>query len=129
LSLTALGRQEEARRVALKIDRGKDSPYVPLALLYLELGNRTKACSHALAGYSQAWGEGPPYHDHWDLEDCRKVLLALGEPEPILPPFDLSRVEPFDFEPEVERLIEKELSKKAGREAEAAKRANSPKPP
>lgn len=96
-----------------------------MALLYLELGDWTKASSHALAGYNDAWGEGPPYHCHWDLEDCRKVLTALGEPEPMLSPFDPSKVEPFDFEPEVERLIEKALVEKT--EREAPKNANRQK--
>jgi hypothetical protein len=139
LSLAACGRHEEARRVAAKVDHGKDPPHVALALLYLALGDQAKARAHALAGYQQAWGEGPPYHDHWDLEDCRKVLTAVGEAEPVLPPFDPSKVEPFDFEPDVERLIETKLAEKAkaaeerakrdgAREAEAAKSANPPKP-
>jgi tetratricopeptide (TPR) repeat protein len=94
VSLAALGRQEEARRVTAKVNHGKDPPHVPLALLHLELGDQVKARTHALAGYKEAWGEGPPYHDHWLLEDCRKVLAAVGEPEPVLPPFDPSKVPP-----------------------------------
>lgn len=122
ISLAAIGRKDEARRIAAKVDTGKEPPDVALALLYLDLGDREKARQHALAGYRRAWGEGPPYHDHWDLEDCRKVLAAVGEPEPQLPPFDPSKVEPFDFEPAVERLIEKLLAKRAASEAEEAKR-------
>lgn len=122
ISLVVLGRKDEARRIAAKVDTGKEPPHIPLALLYLELGDHEKARQHALAGYKKAWGEGPPYHHHWDLEDCRKVLAAVGEPEPQLPPFDPSKVEPFDFEPAVERLIEKKLAEKAEREARKAKR-------
>jgi hypothetical protein len=122
LSLAALGRREEAQRVAAKVDHGKKPPHISLALLYLELGDQAKAREHALAGYKDAWGEGPPYHDHWDLEDCRKVLAAVGEPEPPLAPFDPSKVEPFDFEPDVERLIEKKLAEKAKAAEEKAKR-------
>jgi tetratricopeptide (TPR) repeat protein len=140
LSLAALGRQEEARRIAAKVDRGKKPPHVSLALLYLALGDQAKACTHALAGYKEAWGEGPPYCAHWDLEDYRKVLAAVGEPEPALPPFDPTKVERFDFEPDVERLIEKKLAEKAkkaeekakrdaARQAEAAKSANAPRQP
>ena len=116
-SLAAEGRRDEARRLAAKVDRGRKPPHLPLALLYLELGERDRAYAHALAGYKKAWAEGPPYHDHWDLEDCRMVLAALGEPEPVLPPFDPAKVEPFDFEPLVERLIEQRLAEKA-KEAE-----------
>ena len=50
------------------------------------------------------------------------MLAAVGEPEPVLPPFDLAKVEPFDFEPDVERLIEKKLAERAKQAEEAAKR-------
>ena len=122
LSLLAMGGQEEALKVAEKVDQGKKPPHVPLALLYLELGDKAKAHSHALAGYKKAWGEGPPYHNHWWLEDCRKVLAAIGEPEPQLPPFDPAKVEAFDFEPAIERQIEKILAEKAEREEKKARR-------
>ncbi|MFM9939780.1 MAG: DUF4062 domain-containing protein [Hyphomicrobiaceae bacterium] len=122
LSLVSLGRTDDARRIADKVDTGRSPPRSTLALLYLALGDHDKARVHALSGYRQAWGEGPPYHHNWDLEDCRKVLVAVGEPQPQLPPFDPMKVEPFDFEPAVERLIEKKLAKKAEREAEKAKR-------
>jgi hypothetical protein len=122
ISLSVLGRKEEARRVVEKVDRSKNRPYGTLALLYLELDDKDRAKDRALAGYKEAWGEGPPYHDHWELEDCRKVLAAVGEPEPQLAPFDPSKVEPFDFEPDVERLIEKTLAEKAEAAEEKAKR-------
>lgn len=121
-SLAALKREDEARRIAAKVDRGEKPPHVPLALLYLQLGDQAQARAHALAGYNVAWGEGPPHHAHWDLEDCRIVLAAVGEPEPVLPPFDPAKVEPFDFEPEVERLIEKTLAESAKKADEKAKR-------
>ena len=122
LSLAALGRREEAIRIAGKVEQAKRPQHISLALLYLALGDRAKARTHALTGYREAWGEGPPYHDHWGLEDCRKVLAAVDEPEPVLPPFDPAKVEPFDFEPDVERLIGKKLAEKAKRTEEKAKR-------
>lgn len=122
LSLAVVGRQEEARRIATKVDHGNDRPHVSLALLYLELGDQAKAHAHAIAGYGEAWGEWPPYHDHWSLENCRKVFATVGKPEPVLPPFDPSKIEPFDFEPDVERLIEKKLAEKAKEAEERAKR-------
>lgn len=123
LSLVALGRLDAARRIAARVDQGKKPPHVELALLYLALGDHAKARTHAREGYKNAWGEGPPYHHHWDLLDCRRVLAAVGEPEPKLTPFDPAKVEPFDFEPAVERLIEKKLAEKAERETKAAERA------
>lgn len=140
LSLAALGRQEEARRIAAKVDHGNDSPHISLALLYLDLSEPAKARSHALAGYKEAWGEGPPYHSYWGLESCRKVFAAIAEPEPVLAPFDPSKIEPFDFELDVERLIEKKLAEKAkaieektksqaARQAKATNSANTPEQP
>lgn len=128
LSLAAIGKHEDARRIAERVNRGDDPPHVVLALIYLELGDAPKARTHALAGYRQAWGEGPPYHDHWALQDSRKVLAAIGEPEPQLPPFDAAKVEPFAFEPTIERIIAKKEAEKAKKEAErAAKEAERAK--
>ncbi len=118
VSLVALGRRDEAMRVAVKGDRSKNAVHVPLAVLWLSLGDPVKARGHAIAGYTEAWGEGPPYHDHWELEKCRKVLAALGEPEPPLLPFDPAKVSPFDFEPEIERFIETRRAEKAKKAAE-----------
>jgi hypothetical protein len=55
---------------------------------------------------------GSAYHHHWPFEDCRKVLTAVGELEPVMPPFDPSKIVPFDFEADVERLIEQTLAEK-----------------
>jgi hypothetical protein len=127
ISLAALGRKQEAGRIAVKVDQGKNRPHLPLAFLYLELGDQPKAREHALAGYKEAWCEGPPYHEHWLLEDCRKVLGAVGETVPVLQPFDPAKIEPFDFEPEIERLIEKTLAEKAERvEEKVQARPRSP---
>ena len=129
ISLAALGRHDDARRIAEKVEKAKKPPHVSLACLYLELGENDAAKAHALKGYREAWCDGPPHCEHWDLEDCKKVLTALGEPEPQLPPFDPSKVEPFDFEPDVERLIEKKLAEKAEAECKEAKRLETTKQP
>ena len=69
-----------------------------------------------MGAYKDWWGDGPPFHHHWGLEDCRRVLAAVGEPEPMLPSCDLTKIVPFDFEADVERLIETTLAKKAEHE-------------
>jgi tetratricopeptide (TPR) repeat protein len=107
ISLVAVDQPVEAFEIAKRISAVDDPPHVQLAELYLALDDKLKAHEHALAGYRRAWGDGPPYALHWDLEDCRKVLIALGEPEPQLALFDPARVQPFDFEPDLHRLIEK----------------------
>jgi tetratricopeptide (TPR) repeat protein len=116
LSLTALGRTEEASQAIRKFEQEYKKPNLLSALNYLELGEKQKAREHILGAYKSWWADGPPHHYHWGLEDCRKVLAALGEPEPVLPVVDPATVKPFDFEADVERLIEKKLVEKAERE-------------
>jgi tetratricopeptide (TPR) repeat protein len=130
VSLAALRRRDEALDIARRIDVGDDLPHVELAELYLALDDKTKAYQHALAGYRRAWADGPPFAFHWDLEDCRKVLKALGECEPQCPPFDPARVQTFDFEPDLHRLLEKkaervkEKRRKSGRKQRSLGRAS-----
>jgi tetratricopeptide (TPR) repeat protein len=115
-SLLAIGQRAEALEIAARLSAVAQPPHVRLAELYVALADKMGARQHALLGYYKAWAEGPPYAFHWDLEDCRKVLRTLGEPEPKLSPFDRAKVPPFEFEPELHRLIDQ---KKA--ELEAAK--------
>jgi tetratricopeptide (TPR) repeat protein len=114
VSLAYLGRREEAL-VAAERAESEGSPYAPLAELYLSLADDAKAKENALAGYLRYWAEGPPYCLHWELQTCRKVLKALGEPEPQLPPFDPARVEPIVFEAEIRRLIQEHETKRRAR--------------
>ena len=110
LSLARLGRRQEAEAAAASAER--DPPHVSLAELYLALEQRDQARAHALAGYKWAWADGPPWCRHWDLQRCRAVLQALGEPEPQLPPFDPAKVKPIDYEPDIRRLLAEHAAKK-----------------
>ena len=105
LALVRLGQPEAALTVTAAEDVVARCLPWRLAELYLLLGDRAKARENALAGYRKAWADGPPYSFHWDLEACRKVLGALGEPEPVLPPFDPARTEPLPFEADVRSMI------------------------
>jgi len=109
LSLARLGRRREAEAAAASAERAPS--HVFLAELYLALEQRDQARAHALAGYESAWADGPPYHHHWQLKRCRAVLLALGEPEPQLPPFDAAKVKPIDYEPDIRRLLAEHAAK------------------
>ena len=111
-SVIALGRTEEAWPIILQFEKHRNKPNSFSARHYLTLGDHQKAREHALDAYKDLWGDGPPFQDHWALEDCREVLRALNEAEPELPPFDPSKIEPFDFEADVERLIENQIRKK-----------------
>ncbi len=103
------GRASDAASAAASAER--DPPHDALAELYLALGDRDKARQHALTGYQRYWGEGPPFTYHWCLETCRRVLRELGEPEPVLPPFDPAKVRPIEYEADVLRLLEEHAAK------------------
>ncbi|MEE8301582.1 MAG: hypothetical protein V3S24_04005, partial [Candidatus Tectomicrobia bacterium] len=83
-------------------------PHVDIAETYLRLGDQDQARAYALEAYRHAWADGPPHVGWWELERTRTVLAELGEPEPVLPPFDPSRVEPVPYEDAIRDFIEEE---------------------
>jgi len=107
LALARSGNHNRAREICDRLHELPEPPDVSLAEAYLELGDREKARQHVLAGYKWAWADGPPYSRWWELERCRTVLRALGEPEPTLPPYDPTRVEPVPYEADIRALIAK----------------------
>jgi hypothetical protein len=119
IALARLGQWEAALAVAASNEVVARCPPRRLAELYLLLGDRAEARENALAGYRKAWADGPPYSFNRELEACRKVLAALGEPEPVLPPFDPARTEPLPFEADLRAMI-------AELEAEARKKGKPP---
>ncbi len=70
-----------------------------LAQIERDKGNPTEAVKAATKAFELAWCDGPPFAYHWGLINARKQLLELGAPEPVMPPFDVSKFEPM---PEVE---------------------------
>lgn len=70
-----------------------------LAQIERDAGNREAAVEAATKAYRLAWCDGPPFAYHWGLEKAKAHLVALGAPEPEMPPFDESKHEPM---PEVE---------------------------
>jgi hypothetical protein len=110
LSLLSLGNPAAARSAAASAER--DPPHGLLATLYKALGDDDKAREHALKGYKDAWADGPPHSWHWDLQQCRAVLKALNEPEPVLSPYDAEKVPPLPYEAAVRRKIAQHLADK-----------------
>ena len=106
------GKIDQARETAERIALLEDPPEISLAELFLALGDRTKALEFVARGYRQAWADGMPYVDWRNLQRCRAVFEALGEPEPQLPPFDRSKATPLPFEAEVRAFIEELKAKK-----------------
>lgn len=99
------GKLESARETAERIAELEGPPNVSLAELFLTLEDLARAREHALRGYREAWADGMPYVNWWDLQRCRAVLSAVGEPEPKLPPFDPSKTKPLPFEAELKKFI------------------------
>jgi len=97
-------RRAEAEAAATAV--ALTAPLEALAELWLVLGDIGKARDAALRGFKQYWADGPPYCFYWELEACRRVLKEIGEPEPVLPPFDPANFPPLPFEADIERLIE-----------------------
>jgi hypothetical protein len=106
------GKIDQARETAERIALLEDPPAISLAELFLALGDRAKALEYVTRGYRQAWADGMPYVSWQDLQRCRAVFEALGEPEPQLPPFDRSKATPLPFEAEVRAFIEELKAKK-----------------
>ncbi|MBZ0283010.1 MAG: DUF4062 domain-containing protein [Anaerolineae bacterium] len=88
--------------------------FIAVAKVYMLLDKHEIASHYALQAYKSAWADGLPYVWWWHLERAKKVLDALGQPYPDLPPFDPSKVEPIPYEAEIRAFIE-ELKAKKGR--------------
>jgi hypothetical protein len=67
-------------------------PHDYLARALWELSRNTEAVSHARDAYRQAWADGPPHCNHWDLRDARELLQTMGVPVPDLPTIDPATV-------------------------------------
>lgn len=58
-------------------------------------GNFQRAVNAAVAAYSAAWCDGPPYANYWELESAKSLLAELDtDPPPNLPPFEANPREP-----------------------------------
>ena len=113
LTQAHLNRTQSARETADHLAQLEDPPHLELAELYLALNDPEKARHHILPAYKKAWADGEPYANWWPLQRSRKVLQALGDPEPQLPKFDPANYPPLPYEAKVLEYIEK---KKAERE-------------
>jgi tetratricopeptide (TPR) repeat protein len=69
-----------------------DQPNLYLARALWELGRITEAATQAEEAYRQAWRDGPPYCQHWDLRDARDLLRTMDRKAPDLPVVDAASV-------------------------------------
>ncbi|WAS89971.1 hypothetical protein [Nannocystis punicea] len=108
--LANLDRQAEARQAladARAVATRRDNRLVAgiLAAAHLALGERDLAGPLALAGYREAWADGPQFSWFDDLRVCTGVLAELGLSPPELPSFDPTGAPRLSFEDEIEALI------------------------
>jgi hypothetical protein len=88
LAQTHLDQLAEPAREADRLAAQGEVDHQALAELWLELGEVDRAREHALAAYRWAWADGEPYVRGFDLERARRLLVELGTPVPVLPPYD-----------------------------------------
>lgn len=88
-------------------------PHRDLARALWELGRQPAAAAQPSLAYRQAWADGPPNSNHWDLRDARELLQAMGEPIPDLPVRDPTTVK-APLEDEVRAFIAKLEAENSG---------------
>jgi hypothetical protein len=82
------GRLSDAAQVAERLAAHSSPNHQALAELWLAIGDAGKAREHALLAYRWAWADGEPYARYFDLEWAKALLVELGIPIPVLPPYD-----------------------------------------
>jgi hypothetical protein len=90
ISEAAVAAEESLRRLPGLHPARRPHDYLARALW--ELGRNTEAISHARDAYRQAWADGPPHCDHWDLRNASELLQTMGVPVPDLPTIDPATV-------------------------------------
>jgi hypothetical protein len=115
-----LGQLADPCREAEQLANARHPSHGVLADLWLAIGDREQAKTHALAAYKWAWADGEPYVWRYELNKARALLEKLGVTIPDLPPYDPSKDEKFPCEDEVAAAIEK---LRAEKEAKNQKKA------
>lgn len=98
---------DEARHEAERLSNLRGSAHRYLALLWREIGDFEQAAKYALAAYKWAWADGEPYVRRYELDKATELLRELNIPIPDLPPYDPAKDEPFPWEADVRKAIEK----------------------
>jgi len=97
----------EARHEAERLSNLRKPAHLYLAMLWREIGDLEQAKKHAFAAYKWAWADGEPYVRRYDLTKATELLRELNIPIPDLPPYDPAKDEPFPWEADVRKAIEK----------------------
>ena len=87
--------------------------------LWQAIGDTEQAKHHALAAYKNAWADGEPYVDRYELTQTTELLRQMNVPIPNLPPYDPAKDEKLPWENEVRAAIEKLRAEKEAKKGEA----------
>lgn len=92
---------------AARASLAKGAATAAAANVFFALGDKGRAKSAALEAYRMAWADGHPYTFWWELQLAKRVLEALGVPEPELPVFDPSTLDKIPHEAGIRAFIDK----------------------
>jgi len=106
---------DEARHEAERLSALREPAHHYLAMLWREIGDLEQAKKHALATYKRAWADGEPFVFRYKLDKATELLRELNAPIPDLPPYDPAKDEPFAWEADVRKAIEKLRAEKAAK--------------
>lgn len=109
-----LGESTDTEQSIQKLCEEKKKHLVGLAELWYLVGDRPRALKYASLAYKRAWGDGEPYVDRYWLNKATALFETLGEPVPVLPPYDPAKVELEPWEEKVIAAIEEMKREKSG---------------
>lgn len=114
-----LGQLANPREEAERLAQLRDPAHRLLAQLWLALGDTEQAKHHALAAYKDAWADGEPYVNRYELTQTTDLLQQMNVPIPNLPPYDPAKDEKLPWEDKVRAAIEKLRAEKETKKGKA----------
>ena len=97
----------DPHREAERLAQVREPAHRRLAQLWLSLGEPAQAKPHALIAYKNAWADGEPYVNLYELTKTTELLQQLNVPIPSLPSYEPAKGEPFPWESDVRAAIER----------------------
>lgn len=95
-----LGREQEARQL---IAQGVKPLFAAMA--FQRFDDKDSAIRAAKDAYREAWGDGAPFSQHWELAQAQHILEKYEVPLPNMAPFDAERLTPVPHEMEIRSYV------------------------
>lgn len=102
----ALLTADDARQEAVRLS-GDVADHRVLAMIWQTVGDTDRATEAALAAYKRGWADGEPYVFRHELNVAAELLEELGIPVPDLPPYEPQNDQPFPWEDDVRKTIDR----------------------